>query len=149
MTQKATLQEELSKTTKSFGKFFSNPEPATKTRYDNYTEINFDASAVSSKSTGIDIDDILSEFDDNQEVQEALERASKWMAEQYYSEESSIKALRLRKGMSQQQLAEAIGSKQSYVSRVEKGCEDLRASSIKKLAEALDVEPSIILKSLD
>lgn len=54
----------------------------------------------------------------------------------------NIKQLRLRKNMSQQELAELVGYKgKSMIARVEKGEIDLSESKIMEFAKALDVTP--------
>lgn len=52
----------------------------------------------------------------------------------------TLAALRLAKGMSQADLAEAIGTQQSNVSRLEAGTDDMKWSTMQRLAEALGVD---------
>lgn len=51
----------------------------------------------------------------------------------------SLQSLRLQKGLSQSELALLMGTQQSYIARIEKNSQDLRGSTIKKLANALGV----------
>lgn len=57
-----------------------------------------------------------------------------------------IKEMRLKKGMSQAELGEAIGVKKAAIHKYETGVVvNLKRSSILKLAEALDVTPAYLL----
>lgn len=70
-----------------------------------------------------------------------LADARKVVAEQVYGHEAAtLKRLRLERGLSQQRLAELIGSKQSHISRIERGTEDIQKSVMRKLRDALDVD---------
>ena len=51
----------------------------------------------------------------------------------------SLTSLRLAKGLSQANLAQAIGTQQSYIARIERNGNDLRATTIKQLAKVLGV----------
>lgn len=66
-----------------------------------------------------------------------LERAN--LASSLYGEEVSLKTLRLKKGLSQAELAEAIGQKQPNIYRYESGRTDPTLSVVAKLAAALDI----------
>jgi DNA-binding Xre family transcriptional regulator len=61
---------------------------------------------------------------------------------------SPLARLRLDRGLSQRQLAELIESKQPYIARLEGGTEDIRASTVKRLARALGVPAQRILDAL-
>jgi len=58
----------------------------------------------------------------------------------------SLALLRLKAGLSQTQLAEKLGTKQGNVSRWENEPADIRAGTIKRLAEALQVKPETIFE---
>lgn len=139
---------ESQQTITSFDKFFeANGAEATTTSnvYGVIKQLNFDKAEVVSRSNGVDIDDYLSSFEHDQEAQAAILAGNKWVADNFYQNEGSIKALRLSRGLSQKDLAILIESQQSHVSRIEKGTEDVRASTINKLAKVLEVEPAVIL----
>lgn len=51
----------------------------------------------------------------------------------------NLASLRLERGLSQQQLAQNVGTSQSRLSRIESGLDDPRLSTVRKLAEALGV----------
>jgi len=64
-------------------------------------------------------------------------------------EKVSLASLRLGRGLSQAQLAAAIDRPQSYIAKVESGRNnDLRASTILRLAEALQTDANTIIASL-
>jgi transcriptional regulator with XRE-family HTH domain len=62
--------------------------------------------------------------------------------------EISLAQLRLAKGMSQSQLADAMGKKQSYVARLESGSNDVQMSTIEALAKALTVPASEVFTAV-
>lgn len=51
-----------------------------------------------------------------------------------------IKALRKERNMSQEEMAEKLGTNHTHVVRMEKGTQDFRLSSLLKIADALEVE---------
>ena len=51
-----------------------------------------------------------------------------------------IKSLRKERNMSQEEMAEKLGTNHTHVVRMEKGTQDLRLSSLLKIAAALEVE---------
>lgn len=52
-----------------------------------------------------------------------------------------VKALRLKKGLSQVELAEKVGCSQGMISKIEKGLANPTLDLIEALARALDAEP--------
>lgn len=56
-----------------------------------------------------------------------------------------IRDLRLLRGMTQQDLAEAIGVHAPHISDLERGIKSPTVGTLAKLAEALDVEPEALL----
>ncbi len=52
-----------------------------------------------------------------------------------------LRELRERKFLSQQELADAAGTTKANISRLERGEQQARGSTIRKLAEALGVQP--------
>jgi transcriptional regulator with XRE-family HTH domain len=53
-----------------------------------------------------------------------------------------VRALRLQKGLSQEQLAERAGLHRTYVSSLERGQRNVGLDNIHIIARALDVHPS-------
>ncbi len=76
-----------------------------------------------------------------QDEPEKLAGARHWVADQFYAdEEETIKTIRLKKGLSQVQLADLMGLKQPYISRIEKGTENFMLSTMRELIKALDID---------
>jgi len=70
-----------------------------------------------------------------------LEEGRRWVARTFYGEEGdTVRTLRLRKGWSQTRLAEALGTSQSHVARIERGTENLTIETCRKLGMVLDVD---------
>ncbi len=63
-----------------------------------------------------------------------------------YKLASTLIRLRLEKGLTQEQLAKMLNTKQESIARLESGSSLPSLSTIKKVAEALDVEMEIILR---
>jgi transcriptional regulator with XRE-family HTH domain len=59
----------------------------------------------------------------------------------------NVARFRRAKGMTQAEVAERFGCETDYVSRIERGKENLTLQSLTKLAELLDVEPAELLAS--
>lgn len=57
-----------------------------------------------------------------------------------------LKALRQERMLSQRDLAQAIGSVQATISAIERGTRTARPRTVRRLAEALGVEPRELLK---
>jgi len=57
-----------------------------------------------------------------------------------------IKDLRLRAGYSQEELAGKAGLHRTYMSDIERGERNVSVENIKKIADALGVDPSELLK---
>ncbi len=57
----------------------------------------------------------------------------------------NIKRRRAEKGLTQTGLADAVGLTQSYISDLEAGKRNPRASTIAKIAEVLEVPPSHLM----
>jgi transcriptional regulator with XRE-family HTH domain len=58
----------------------------------------------------------------------------------------AIRDLRLKKGLSQEALADAAGIDRSYLGGVERGEHNLAVINLSKIAEALGVKPSDLIK---
>jgi|WetSurSiteA1Bulk_404760.scaffolds.fasta_scaffold479401_1 transcriptional regulator with XRE-family HTH domain len=58
----------------------------------------------------------------------------------------NIKARRVELGITQEALADSIGTSQSYVSQLEKGRESPNLEMLAKLADALGTQPDILVR---
>ena len=57
-----------------------------------------------------------------------------------------LKVARIRKGLTQEQLAELIGTKKQHISMWEKGKHKPTLENLKKLANALDIQIDELIK---
>lgn len=62
----------------------------------------------------------------------------------YYGE--ILRDRRKQKKLTQQQLADAVGVKRSYIARIEKGDTDMQMSSFLRIANALDIQFTPVYK---
>jgi transcriptional regulator with XRE-family HTH domain len=60
----------------------------------------------------------------------------------------NIRRERKRQGLSQESLADFVGTSVTQVSRAERGERDLRASTIVRFAKGLEVAPAELLRDL-
>lgn len=98
-----------------------------------------------------DIDDFIGELlAQDQTLESDLHASRKWVADVLYDEHpDSLKALRLRAGYSQAQLAEKINMKQPNICELEAGKRKPNIDTLKKLADALGATTDVILKSIN
>lgn len=62
---------------------------------------------------------------------------------------ANLRRLRLKRGLSQEDLADRAGLHRTYVSSIERGHRNLALVSIVRLAAALEVNPGELLEGLD
>ena len=87
------------------------------------------------------IEQLMSEWEQDEEWHAAMAEARHWIADQFYAEDDdTVRTLRLRKGWSQNRLAEVLGTSQSHVARIERGTENLALETCRKLCDALGVD---------
>ena len=83
----------------------------------------------------------MNEWEQDEEWHAAMAEARHWVAEQFYAEDgNTVRSLRLRKGWSQSRLAEALGTSQSHIARIERGTENLALETCRKLCNALGID---------
>jgi DNA-binding Xre family transcriptional regulator len=93
-----------------------------------------------------DIDTLIEEAEADPVTRAAIADGRKAIAENYYGAgPRSLPYFRLQKGWSQKELAMRVGTSQSYIARVEAGSIDPQVSTLRRLAEALDVQPGMLL----
>ncbi|MDN4052522.1 helix-turn-helix transcriptional regulator [Massilia sp. YIM B02763] len=97
---------------------------------------------------GIAISDLIAEREKDPRKAAALARARRKISGMIANEGSSIASLRLSKGMSQQQLANAMGVKQPYIARIERG-EDVKISTVTGLASALGESTDVVFRAME
>lgn len=62
---------------------------------------------------------------------------------------ASLKSLRLKKGLSQSDLALLMDTQQSYIAKIERNGSDLRATTISKLAKVLGVTCDQVIEAIE
>ncbi len=95
------------------------------------------------------ISEIAAEWAQDDQRRKALEDARHWVADTLHNQDGdTIRTLRLRKGWSQSQLAEALSSSQSHVARIERGTENLAIQTCRRLCKALDIDMNTLDQAL-
>lgn len=115
-----------------------------------YAQVTFDMAepAPAHSTHGVSISTLVAQREKDPRKAAAYARARKKMAGRLADGEISLAQLRLAKGMSQSQLADAMGKKQSYVARLESGSNDVQMSTIEALAKALTVPASEVFTAV-
>jgi ribosome-binding protein aMBF1 (putative translation factor) len=116
-----------------------------------YTASNLECSLeVGAPAYADDFADIDAEIDELERAPGGKERmasARAWASNAIYGDHpESLKALRMASGLSQAALAKQLGTDQAVISRWESGRGNLQTSSVKKLAEVLQVQTPVIWK---
>lgn len=98
----------------------------------------------------LDTDAEIAAIESAEGGQDRMRRARAWARSALYDgDEVSVRTLRLEAGFSQAQLAAAMGTQQSVVSRWEAGSGNPTASTIKKLAAVLGVKASVVWQAVE
>lgn len=115
-----------------------------------YAQVTFDMAAQTpAHSThGVPIATLIAEREKDSRKAAAYARARQKLATRLADGEITLVQLRLAKGMSQTQLAEAMGKKQPYVARLENGSNDVQVSTIEALSKALGVAESEVFAAV-
>jgi len=75
-----------------------------------------------------------------------MEDARRWLADEFHGDDGiTLRTLRMRKGLSQLQLATAIGTSQPHIARIEGGADNLNIDTCRRIASVLEVD----MNSLD
>lgn len=99
----------------------------------------FSVTALSQKHNSFDA--FMAELESDPANAQALEEAGTWIADTFYCEEGeTLRTARLRKGLSQKQLADALETSQSQIAKIESGRNDLQYPTMLKLMKALDLD---------
>ncbi|HUV96142.1 MAG TPA: helix-turn-helix transcriptional regulator [Acidobacteriaceae bacterium] len=97
-------------------------------------------------SRHVAITDLVSKWDANPARRAAMEEARRWLADEFHGDDGvTLRTLRMRKGLSQQQLASAIGTSQPHIARIEGGADNLNIDTCRRIASVLEVD----MNSLD
>lgn len=107
----------------------------------------FSVTALSQKHN--DFDAFMAELEADPANAQDLAEAGSWIADTFYAEENeTIRTVRLRKGLSQKQLAEALETSQSHIAKIESGRNDLQYPTMLKLMKALDLDANRLFAML-
>lgn len=85
------------------------------------------------------IDDVVEGYETDELKRQALAQARSRLAEKIPYSMARLLELRLKRGLSQRALAKLIGTSQSHIARIETGREDIRMSTLRKLAAEFNV----------
>ena len=96
----------------------------------------------------VSLDDLESRLLAIPGMQKHMASARPWVAETLYKDEKTLRALRLRSGLTQSQLAAKIGTSQPHMARMERGSGDVMRDTMRKLASALSVDMNTIDEAL-
>lgn len=87
------------------------------------------------------IDEIVAKFERDPSLRQELIEGRRWVADSVLAGQPvTLRTLRLRRGLSQAQLAEAIGTQQPHVARIEAGKADLLLHTCRRIAEVLAID---------
>lgn len=95
------------------------------------------------------IEEVTSKLERNPRMKEEMNEARRWAAGVLYAGKPvTLRVLRMRRGLSQAQLAEAIGTQQPHIARIENGIADLRLDTCRRLAGALEIDLNTLDQAL-
>ncbi|MET4160497.1 DNA-binding XRE family transcriptional regulator [Marinobacterium sp. MBR-111] len=92
------------------------------------------------------ISDLLAE---DPSLHAEMQEARSWVGEQYFGDKQSLKALRLKAGLSQIELAKKLETSQPQVAKLEKGEVDPRLSTVQRLSAVLGVSIGEVAAAMD
>jgi len=96
------------------------------------------------------IGQLVADWQTGDQGRAALENGRRWVADALYDQEGeTVRALRLRRGWSQTRLAEALGTSQSHIARIERGRENLTIATCRKLASVLEIDLNTLNQALE
>jgi len=96
------------------------------------------------------IGQLVADWEKDDQGRAALESGRRWVADAFYDQEGeTVRALRLRRGWSQTRLAEALGTSQSHIARIERGRENLTIATCRKLASVLEIDLNTLNQALE
>lgn len=92
------------------------------------------------------IRDFVAELEQDEGLAAELAEGRAWVADTYYAEEGdTIRTLRLRRGWSQTQLAEKLGTSQPHIARIETHPTDqITVSTCRRLCTAFQIDQNTL-----
>ena len=107
------------------------------------------ASRDASPNGFVEINDLVEEHEHDPHRKAHIEAGRKLVAERYSASIRGLAALRMKRGWSQRNLADAIGVKQPHIARLESGHNDPSLSTLRKLATALGTSVEEVARHLE
>lgn len=115
----------------------------------NVVTVNF-GSPTSLPAVVADVFDFLDEFDQSPAVSDFLPDARREVGAALEAVEGlTLRTLRMRKGLSQQDLAAAIGTSQAAVSSIENRNRKPGEDNLRALASVLEIDFNTLMEALD
>lgn len=99
-------------------------------------EVHVIRTGVKKVDDGLDIDDLLAEIEKDKDLAQDMSAARVWLAQDLPRD---LAALRLSRGLSQSQLAKAVGLRQPNISTIESGARKPEYDTARKMASVLQV----------
>jgi DNA-binding XRE family transcriptional regulator len=97
----------------------------------------------------VDVDTLVEQEEKDLVVKQAIATGRKAVANAYYSAgPQPLSYHRLSHGWSQKELAERMGTSQSYIARLEAGDVDPQVSTVKRLAAVFELPASVMLDAI-
>lgn len=144
MTKNTLLLKESESPTTHFENVVDFRSPITETDRANVVEML--APAPEDIPEGfLSIDEFEKEFvagfETESDGRAELAKGREWVADKFYGQDGdTIRSLRLRKGMSQVDLAKLLGTSQPHIARVESGSENPLLATCRRLCKALEID---------
>lgn len=123
--------------------------PAAETRHERVIWLTVQGDQQIAPSEFLDIGQFVASLEADEENARGIAKGRQRIAKVFYGKKSNpIAYWRLKKGWSQKKLADAAGTSQSYVARIETGRVDPQVSTVNRIALALGVPVEKIIKRL-
>lgn len=119
-------------------------EPQAGTSHTNVRSIQSNPSV---RPPALEVDSLIAEFSNTSDGEKQIRSARRWLGGNNSLRERPIKQARLKLGMSQAELAEIVGLKQSNISAIESGQRTPEYATAEKLAVALGTTVEMIYRT--
>lgn len=98
----------------------------------------------------VSIDAIVDELEATPTGRRKMASARRWAGRRVYAgQPATLAAFRLARGLSQKQLAERLGTSQSYVARLEAGQIDPQFSTVRRVCAELGIDLARFARALE
>lgn len=116
------------------------PTGETLSSSQNVVFLNCGVAASRPLTGGVPIDDVIRELERDAGMAEHFRTARRTLGEAMSDGHETLRILRLRRGMSQEQLAQRADTTQAYIARIEASKADPGTDIITRLARALQID---------